>query len=166
MVVGMVTTISLQARSKTKLTVCRSSFDTACLALLYKALHSTVVRDDPPKQPRHERSRQTTLWIPRRTFLVREPEDRLLRVVCCSRIIHHSHLLLGTVSWPTSACDLPLSLTLMDFSSILTLAISRHWNPLPILRRTRLSISIWRTVLYWVVTLQRMYVLMSGRAHI
>lgn len=45
---------------------------------------------------------------------------------------------------------------------ILTLAILRHWNPLPVLRRTRLRVSIWRTVLYWVVTFERMLYMLAA----
>lgn len=107
---------------------------------------------------RHERRRQATLWVLRGAFLVRELQDSFLGIVYRGRTIHRGHLLLGTVSGPpygtyrcclSSPCGSP---------SILTLAISRRWNPLPILRKTRLRVSIWRTMLYWVVTLQRVCV--------
>jgi len=107
---------------------------------------------------RHEPRRQTTLWVLRGAFLVRKLENRFLRIVRGGRTNHRSHLLLRTVSAPpygTYRCHLSSP---YDPPSILTLAISRRWNPLPILRRTQLRVSIWRTMLYWVVTLQRMCV--------
>lgn len=118
----------------------------------------------PPKQLRHGRRREATLWVPWRTFLVRELEDRFLRIVCCGRVVYRGNVLFGTVCSPplvTYQCYLPLWL-----SSILTLAITRHWNPLPTFQGTRLRVSIWRTGLYWVVTFQRMCVSMSDRTHI
>ena len=48
--------------------------------------------------------------------------------------------------------------------SILTLGLSRRWNPLPIFRRTRLRVSVWRAFLYWVVTLERMCVSIADRS--
>ena len=104
----------------------------------------------------HERRTETALWVLRGTLLVREFENRLLWVLHCGCIVHRDHLFLGAVSrspHKTYQCRLPFP---CGTFSVLTLAISRRWNPLPALRRTRLRVSIWRTVLYWVVTLERM----------
>jgi len=59
------------------------------VALLHDPLSSgtTIVKD--------ECSRETTLWVLRRTLSVRKLEDRFLWVVHCSRIIRRDHLLLG-----------------------------------------------------------------------
>ncbi|KAF9650303.1 hypothetical protein BDM02DRAFT_3093343 [Thelephora ganbajun] len=56
-----------------------------------------------------------------------------------------------------------LFITAICFSErILTLAISRRWSPLPILRSTQLRVSMWRTALYWVVTFQRMLYMLAA----
>jgi len=39
---------------------------------------------------------------------------------------------------------------------MLTLALSKHWNPFPFIQRSRLRIALWRSALYWLVTLNRL----------
>jgi len=39
---------------------------------------------------------------------------------------------------------------------MLTLALSKHWNPLSFIQRSRLRIALWRSALYWLVTLNRL----------
>lgn len=46
----------------------------------------------------------------------------------------------------------------MDRCRLVTLALMRHWAPFRYVRRSRLRTALWRTVLYWIVTLLRLCV--------
>ncbi|KAI0066496.1 hypothetical protein BV25DRAFT_1796898 [Artomyces pyxidatus] len=49
----------------------------------------------------------------------------------------------------------------------LTFALARQWNPWRVIRRSRLRTALWRTGLYWVVTLLRLlYMLISMTFHV
>ncbi|EIM92618.1 uncharacterized protein STEHIDRAFT_89777 [Stereum hirsutum FP-91666 SS1] len=50
---------------------------------------------------------------------------------------------------------------------LVTLALMRHWAPFRYVRRSRLRTALWRTVLYWIVTLLRLlYMLISMTFHV
>ena len=66
---------------------------------------SSSAEREPPK---NGRGRKVTLRFPGRALPPTKLQDRFLPVVCCRRIIHHGHMLLGTVSWhaaPSSVSD-------------------------------------------------------------
>jgi len=100
--------------------------ETVSLALLHNQPSSGTTAT------RHERRRETTLWVLGGTFPVREPEDRFLRFVYCSRVIRRDPLLLGTVNSPPR-CNPPASLTLaswlfqhLNFGNIASLEPPTH----------------------------------------
>jgi len=60
-----------------------------------------------------------------------------------------------------------LTLLLCFAERSLTLALTRHWSPFRSIRRSRLRNALWRTGLYWVVTLLRLlYMLISMTFHV